>query len=175
VGNRHPLSAPFGIYRARDGHFALAVLNWRLFQQLAVVMDRPALANDPQNASDESRSANEPELRREIEAWAAGMLVTEVVAALEAAGIPAAPIWNVQQALSSPQAESREILRSFDDPRLPGLRLPTQPVRFAGAAANRTQRAPRLGEHTDLLLGDLLGFAIEKISELRAAGAFGEP
>ncbi|MEP6939456.1 MAG: CoA transferase [Rudaea sp.] len=174
VGNRHPLSAPFGIYRASDGHFALAVLNSRLFQQLAIVMERQELGDDPRNASDESRSLNEAELRCEIEAWAAGKPVAAVVAALEAAGIPAAPIWNVEQALASPQAVSREILRAFDDPRLPGLRLPTQPVRFGGAADNQTQRAPRLGEHTEELLAGLLGFAKARIDELRAAGAFGE-
>jgi CoA:oxalate CoA-transferase len=57
VGNRHPLSAPFGVYRAQDGHFALAVLNKKLFDALAGAMARPELASDPRFATDESRSS----------------------------------------------------------------------------------------------------------------------
>lgn len=175
VGNRHPLSAPFGIYRARDGHYALAVLNERLFRQLAVVMNTPALADDPRYASDEARSANESALRETIEAWGADQTTGEIVAKLEAAGIPTAPIWNVAQALASPQAVARELLRPVADSRLPGLELPTQPVHFSGAAVNRANRAPRLGEHTEALLENLLGCGAQRIVELRAAGAFGEP
>ena len=63
MGNRHPLSAPFGVYRARDGHYALAVLNKKLFDATAAAMDLPELASDPRFASDETRSANEPALR----------------------------------------------------------------------------------------------------------------
>ena len=174
VGNRHPLSAPFGIYRASDGHFALAVLNGRLFRQLATVMNRATLNDDPRYASDEARSENEPALRAEIESWASGKTCDAVVAALEAAGIPAAPIWNIAQALSSPQATSRGILRRVEDARLPDLKLPTQPVHFSGAPPNRAGRAPRLGEHTDALLGDLLGYAADRIAELRSTGALGE-
>ena len=63
VGNRHPLSAPFGVYRAQDGHFALAVLNPKLFEALAGAMGQPALVADPRFASDETRSEHEPALR----------------------------------------------------------------------------------------------------------------
>ncbi|MDM0014352.1 CoA transferase [Variovorax sp. J22P168] len=174
VGNRHPLSAPFGVYRAEDGHFALAVLNKKLFDALAAAMQMPELALDPRFASDESRSAHEPALRALIEGWAGADPVAEVVGRLDAAGVPAAPIWNIAQALESPQAEARELLRAVEDERLPGLRLPTQPVRFGGAASNRTERAPALGEHTDELLASLLGCGLDKLAELRAAGAFGD-
>jgi CoA:oxalate CoA-transferase len=64
-------------------------------------------------------------------------------------------------------------LRTVEDPRLPELKLPTQPVRFAGAAPNRACRAPRLGEHTNALLEDVLNYAAEKIAALRSAGALG--
>jgi hypothetical protein len=71
-----------------------------------------------------------------------------VVARLEAAGVPAAPIWNIEQALNSEQIRSRGLLCEVEDERLPGLQLPTQPVHFNGALPNRAQRAPALGEHT---------------------------
>jgi len=173
VGNRHPLSAPFGVYRARDGHFALAVLNKKLFDATVQAMELPQLAGDPRFATDEARSAHEPALRAALEAWAMQHEVAEVVARLEAAGVPVAPIWNIAQALESAQIQARGLLREVEDERLPGLRLPTQPVHFGGAAANRAQRAPALGEHTELLLSSWLDRSGEAIAALREAGALG--
>lgn len=173
VGNRHPLSAPFGVYRARDGHFALAVLNKKLFDATAMAMDLPEFVDDPRYATDEARSANEPGLRAAIEGWAAQRDVADVVATLDTAGVPVAPIWNIEQALESPQIQARGLLHSVEDERLPGLRLPTQPVHFSGAAPNRAERAPALGEHTDLLLASWLGRSREAITVLREAGVMG--
>jgi CoA:oxalate CoA-transferase len=173
VGNRHPLSAPFGVYRARDGHFALAVLNNKLFAALAAVLGQPEMADDPRFANDESRSERDALLRHVIEAWAATRDVAEVVACIDAAGVPVSPLWNIAEALGSAQAQARGLLQSVDDPELPDLRLPTQPVRFNGAAANRTVRAPALGEHSEAVLARLLGLGAGMIDELRSAGAFG--
>ncbi|MEQ1701689.1 MAG: CoA transferase [Ilumatobacteraceae bacterium] len=173
VGNRHPLSAPFGVYRAGTGYFAVAVLNNKLFETFAVAIGRPEFATDPRFASDSDRSEHEPILREAIEAWAAGIDADAAVALMEAAGVPSAPIWNIEQALQSPQAQARGLVRDVDDDRLPGLRLPSQPVQFTGSAANRVTRAPRLGEHTDSILSTLLGATAERLAELQALGAFG--
>jgi CoA:oxalate CoA-transferase len=173
VGNRHPLSAPFGVYKAKDGHFALAVLNRKLFAALANAIGQPAWGQDETLASDEQRSAREPELRAAIEAWAGDHSVEAVVAIIEQAGVPVAPIWNIAQALESPQALARNLLQPADDERLPGLRLPVQPVRFGGSAPSQPTRAPALGEHTEDLLGTLLGLSLEKLAELKAAGVVG--
>ena len=131
VGNRHPLSAPFGVYTAADGHYVVAVLNNKLFAQLCAVIGQPALAHDPRFASDELRSQNEPALRAAIEAWSGALTVDQVVQHLEAAAVPTAPIWNVAQALNSPQSQHRGVLQAVDDPQLPGLRLPSQPLQFS--------------------------------------------
>ncbi len=173
VGNRHPLSAPFGVYKARDGHFALAVLNLKLFKALAQAIEQPDLALDAGLATDDQRSAREPELRAAIEAWAAGYSVEEVVARIESAGVPVAPIWNIGQALASPQAQARQLLHPVDDERLPGLQLPVQPVRFGDMAPPAPKRAPRLGEHSEELLTTLLGLSAQRLNELKAAGVLG--
>ncbi len=173
VGNRHPLSAPFGVYTASDGHCVVAVLNNKLFAQLCAVIGQPALATDPRFASDELRSQNEPALRAAIEAWSGALTVDQVVSQLEAAAVPTAPIWNVAQALNSPQSLHRGVLQAVDDPQLPGLRLPSQPLQFSAYERVPVQRAPRLGEHTDLTLQRVLGLAADKVAELRALGAFG--
>ena len=85
----------------------------------------------------------------------------------------AAPIWNVRQALASEQSVFRGVLTDTSDSRLPGLQLPSQPIKFSAFGHNRVTRAPRLGEHTDQALHELLGLAHDRIAELRAAGTFG--
>ena len=162
------------MYRAKDGHFALAVLNHKLFTALAQTIGHPDLSSDARYATDENRSLHEPQLRTLIETWAQQHAVADVVAQLDAAGVPAAPIWNIEQALQSPQVQARGFLRSVDDPQLPNLQLPTQPVHFSASAPNRSERAPRLGEHTDSVLQHWLGRSQEALSLLRASGALGQ-
>ena len=70
-------------------------------------------------------------------------------------------------------ALARELLRPVDDERLPELRLPTQPVRFGGAAPNLAGRAPALGEHTHDVLAALLDCGADRLAELQALGVFG--
>jgi CoA:oxalate CoA-transferase len=173
VGNRHPLSAPFGAYRARDGHYVLAVLNDKLFAQLCQVIDRPELVLDPRFASDEGRSAHEPVLRDAIETWSSQQTVAEVTHKFETAQVPVAPIWNVEQALHSATCRERGFLSPVEDPILPGLHLPSQPLHFSAYPKQAVERAPRLGEHTEQTLQQLLGLSVEQLSDLRACGALG--
>jgi CoA:oxalate CoA-transferase len=173
VGNRHPLSAPFGVFRAQDGPFVLAVLTHRFFAALATVVGRPDWIDDPRYATDADRCAAEAELRAGIETWSRARPVAEVCALLDAAGVPAAPIATLVDALDSPQAAARQLLQAVDDPRLPGLRLPVQPVKFTGSAASVPRRAPALGEHSAQIMTTLLGLGAERVAELAAAGIFG--
>ncbi|MEZ0603325.1 CaiB/BaiF CoA transferase family protein [Paraburkholderia sp. IW21] len=175
VGNRHPSSAPFGAYRAHDGFYVVAVLNNKLFGAFASAIGEPHLSSDPRYASDASRCLHEADLRACIEAWSSQRSVAEVNRILGAAGIPVAPIRNVQQALESEQAKVRSLLTEL--PRgtgreKPPLRLPSQPVKFSAYGANRVTAAPRLGEHTvEILHG--LHLDATRIAELRMQGALG--
>ena len=170
VGNRHPSSAPFGAYRASDGHFVVAVLNNKLFGRLADAINHPELADDPRFASDTSRCAHEAELRVRIEQWAATRSVADVNATLSDAGIPAAPIQNIQQALDSEHARTRGLLVDTVAADGSTVRMPAQPLKFSAYATTRTTRAPRIGEHTSTVLEDLLGLDASAIALLAAAG-----
>lgn len=82
-----------------------------------------------------NRDTKYARLCERIESWSGARTVTEVVAIIEAADVPVTPIWNIELALHSPQALARQILQPVNDPALPGLELPTQPVRFARRCA----------------------------------------
>ena len=96
-GNRHALSAPFGVYAAKNGNFALAVLNDTQFATLAETIDAPALVEDPRFASDLKRRQHEPALACFIEQWAAEFPPSMVVQSLSQAGIPASEISNAMK------------------------------------------------------------------------------
>ncbi len=170
VGNRHPLSAPFGVFKANNGFYVLAVLNDKIFHAMLDAMQLGPLKTDARFASDSARASNEAALRVEIEAWSGHKTVAEVVSKLEAQGIPAAQIANIESALSSPQAQARNIVRPVQGGRVPGLALPTQPAKFSGHTPNEIQGAPGLGEHNAEVLHTWLGLASEKIAALKEIG-----
>jgi CoA:oxalate CoA-transferase len=174
VGNRHATSAPFGAYRAADGHFVVAVLNNKLFAGLADAIGQPELAADPRFASDASRCAHEAELRACIERWAAMRTVADVNAALSAAGIPVAPIQSIRQALDSEHARTRGLLVDAASADGSTVRLPVQPLKFSAYPNTRTTRAPRLGEHTSKVLEEVLGLDAATIAAFSAQGVIAE-
>lgn len=147
TGNRHALSAPFGVYPAGSGHFALAVLNDRLFAKFCTAIGRPDLVTDPRFATDTERRANEPALAEAITAWANRLSATEAVAVLSEAGVPASVLATAREALLSDQAAARELVTSATHPRLGPISLPEQPVHFAGFARGGRRAAPELDEH----------------------------
>jgi CoA:oxalate CoA-transferase len=147
VGNRHPLSAPFGAFRGSDRPFVLAVLNEKLFATMAAIIGKPGVAQDPRFATDALRSANEPALREIIEEWSLRRSAGEAVATLIAAGVPAAEIQTMQQALDSGHAAARDPLQRMTHPVAGEIRTLEQPVRFDGAPRGGLAAAPLLGEH----------------------------
>jgi CoA:oxalate CoA-transferase len=170
VGNRHPLSAPFGVFKANDGFYVLAVLNDKIFHGMLDALQRTDLKTDARFADDSLRAANEAALRAEIERWSGAQSVAAVVSIMEAAGVPAAKIANIESALQSPQAQARELLRPVQGGRVPGLTLPSQPAKFSGHTAAPIRGAPGLGEHNADVLGAWLGIAKERIAELHQIG-----
>lgn len=131
VGNRHPISAPFGAFKARDGMFMLAVLNDKLMRALAAVIDEPLLMSNPQFATDELRFHNEGALRAYIENWSGGRTAHEAVELLLAAGVPAAEVLDAKQA----------------NALVGNTRSQGQPVLFSGVVNAPFAPAPKLDEH----------------------------
>lgn len=170
TGNRHPLSTPFGGFRAADGHLVIAVLTEEQFARLAEAIGRPELTSDPRFASDAARTRNEPALRAIIEGWTAGRPVAEAVACLTQAGVPAAPILDIAAASASEQTRARGLIRRLPHARLGDYPAVTQPVRFDGRAPAVASGAPAFGAASKDVLTRLAGLDEAAIAGLRAAG-----
>ncbi len=106
-GNDHPNISPYQVVPTKDGHIILAVGNDGQFQRFCKVIDRPDLAENPNFGSNQSRVTNRVSLTVEIEASLAGWASADLLAALEAATVPAGPINSVGQAFEDPQIKAR--------------------------------------------------------------------
>lgn len=148
VGNRHPLSAPFGAFRTGDGHIVVAVLNEKLFEQFCGVIGRPDLLADPRFKSDAERTANEAALRTAFEEWSTARSTQDAIAALSAAGVPAAAIDDVGTAVDSEHTSVRNMFRPAT---LNGatMRVPEQPAIFSTMLRGAPTHVPKLGEDAD--------------------------
>ncbi|PSC05369.1 CoA transferase [Alsobacter soli] len=155
VGNRHPLSTPFGCFRTSDGQAVIAVLNRGQFQRLAALIGKPEIADDPRFASDSSRTENEPALRALIEDWSGRLTTEEAVAALAGQGLPTAPIWDIARAAGSEHASARGLVSLLRHPVLGQAPVVGQPVRFDGAKPVAETAAPALGGDLDDVLKEL--------------------
>lgn len=155
VGNRHPLSTPFGCFATRDGQVVIAVLNPRQFTALATLIGAPEAAQDPRFATDETRTAHEPALKALIEDWSRQLSTEQAIAALSGAGLPAAPIWDIAQAADNPHAIARGLVTPLPHAVLGQAPVVGQPVRFNGEKPVSATAAPQLGADRATILRDL--------------------
>lgn len=145
VGNRHPLSTPFGCFACADGQAVIAVLGDRQWQALCTLIGQPQAATDPRFTTDENRTAHEPLVKAMIEDWSRPQPAAAVVAALSSAGIPTAQVQTLAEATASPHAVARGLVTDLPHATLGSAKTVGQPVRFDGIKPIAARSAPALG------------------------------
>jgi CoA:oxalate CoA-transferase len=135
--------------------FVLAVLNEKLFAQLAQCIGKPGIVGDPRFATDADRLRHETELRAIIESWSLGLAAKEAVDTLIDSGVPAAEIGDIGAALDCANAASRGVIQRALHPELGPIDVPEQPARFSGVDRGGLRPAPRLDEHRQEILKEL--------------------
>ncbi|HEV8298046.1 MAG TPA: CoA transferase, partial [Acidimicrobiales bacterium] len=178
LGNRGPLAAPQGAYRAagHDEWVALAVGNDQEWHALRKVMGDPAWARDARFDSAAGRRAAHDDIDAGVAAWCATLDVRDVVDDLLAAGVPAGRVTRAWEVHENPQLRARGFFDTLEH-RVIGThdRYPGLPFRWSEADApwHRTA-APTLGEHNDAILRGVLDLDDEAMHGLRTAGVIGE-
>jgi CoA:oxalate CoA-transferase len=156
TGSRHPVITPFDVFQAKDGPIAIACANEHLYQSLCDAIDRPALKSDPHFDSLFARFANHAALKRELEAALALKSVAEWVAALRAAGVPAAPIHTMADVVKDPQLNARGMFVEVDDPDMGKLKMSGSAFKISGYQQAPTRPpAPNLDEARADVLAEL--------------------
>lgn len=166
-GSEHPSIVPYRAYRAADGYLMMGALNQHFWSNLCRAMDLEELEHDPRFATNADRVAHRDELNAIIEERLTQRTVAEWVADFETADVPAAPINNVAQALTDPQVEALGLIRHFDHPDAGRIPIVGPVAEFEGTPLSIRRPAPMLGEHTDEVLGEVLGLGSEELQTLR--------
>jgi formyl-CoA transferase len=164
--------APFGAFRATDGHVAIGVIGPAVWRRFAAAIGRPDLADDPELADGIARARNlESKLRPVIDGWLADRTKLEAATILCEAGVPAAPVMNARDITESEHFVSRRMLVEFDYPGAGTVRVAGSPIKLGDDLAAPVRRPPLLGEQTEAVLAGLAGLDQEQIGELRREGA----
>lgn len=168
-----PRLAPFGTYRTRDGFVAICAPMEVFAKPLFPAIGRPELNSDPRFSTRDARVVNVRELDRIIEDYTQSFTSSEVIATLEAAGVPCAQVRNTDQAVRDPRVVSRGETVKLAHPKygevddVYGMGMP---LKFSGAQVGFDQPPPGVGEHNEAIYGGLLGYSSERIAELRRDG-----
>jgi crotonobetainyl-CoA:carnitine CoA-transferase CaiB-like acyl-CoA transferase len=169
VGNHHPLTAPMGVYRAKDGFFNLAVGNDDMWRRFCKVLDRPELADDARFGGMLSRVKHRQVLDPLLEEAFARRSVAEWVEALNAAGVASGPIYTVDQVFADPQIRQADLVREVTNAAWGPHKVLALPVHLSRTPAVVERAAPMTGEHTREVLGTL-GYEPAEIDAWLAEG-----
>lgn len=173
TGQTAPRLAPFGIYPASDGYAAICAPMDGFAHKLFQTMGRTDLLDDQRFRTRDQRVRHGREVDALIVSWTQEHKLAELLAKLEAGGVPAAEVRDPSAAVRDPRVVARgetvllthPIFGAVEEVYGTGV-----PIRFSDAVVGFDKPAPSIGEHSDEVYGDLLGYSADKIARLRDEG-----
>jgi len=174
-GNSPNGSPSVGLYEASDGPFYIACANDRLYRRLVTdVLERPELMTDPRFVTRKERWANKEKLRTIIAEVFAGDCLENWMAKMKKANIPAGYLRTVEQGFNAPEARERDRLSRIPHPKAGWVPNIEAPIAMQLTPTVTPVAAPLLGQHTNEVLRDILGYDESRIAALGRAGVFGK-
>ena len=174
IGNRDANAAPHGCYPClgEDRWCAIAVTSDEEWQALCQALGRPGLGRERRFSTLASRKAHEEELDSIVEAWTTGRTPEEVMARLQAAGVPAGLVATSQDLMADPQLRERGFFTLLQHPLIGPYRCPASPFKLSATPGVPQGPSPLVGQHTECVLRELLRLSDEEIAAYAAQGAF---
>jgi formyl-CoA transferase/CoA:oxalate CoA-transferase len=171
MGSSHASVVPYQALATRDGHLIVAVFSEKFWAGFCRAAGAVEWEKDPRFATNRDRVAHRETLGALIAARFAGDTTDTWLARLHAEGVPAAPINAIDRVLDDPQVKHREMVIELEHPRHGTLPTLGTPIKVDAELGLEVTPPATLGEHTDEILGDLLGYPPERIAALRTARA----
>lgn len=163
-------AVPLGHFRTKDDKWvAFACTTDKLFERLCRAMGRPELASSHLYGSQTQRLDNRHEVNQLVAAWAGSLNREEILSLCLAAGAPCGPLNTIADILGDRQFIARRNLVAMEIPESDGdvILIPNIMPRLSETPGRIENLGPKLGEHTNSVLKDLLGFSDEQVSTLR--------
>jgi crotonobetainyl-CoA:carnitine CoA-transferase CaiB-like acyl-CoA transferase len=170
IGNRHASIAPYETYHARDGFVNIACGNDSMWPRFCKALGFDDLLADVRFAKNADRVANRPALNAQIEPRLVDMTVAEVIAKLGEAGVPAGPVFTLDQVFADPQAEHLRMAQPTPHPKVADLRTTGVPYQLSETPAEVRLPPPLLGQHTAEVLREV-GYDEAAVARLSGSAA----
>ena len=171
TGNIMPGITPSNTHTTRDGkHVAIGGNGDAIFRRFMAAIGRPDLAADPGLADNAGRDGRRDEIYGAVDVWCAAHDEAEVLAALEAAQVPASRVYSAADMFADPQFLAREMIQTALRADGKPLKVPGIVPKLSATPGSTEWLGPALGEHTDSILA-ALGYGAEDIAALRAEEA----
>ena len=140
-----------------------------MFERLCGALGRAEWAGDPRFATRQDRRENAHVLEAELEGWFGARTTADAVAALSAHSVPCAPINDTAAAADDPHLAAREAMVEVQDPEAGTMWVTGKMIKF-GRTPMEVGPAPAVGEHTEQILTETLGYSKRRVTELAQAG-----
>ena len=174
LGTAYKALLPYQTFRTKTRDLALAVGSEKLWKIFCPVIGCPELAADPRFRSNGARDANRQSLVTKLQEVFLTRTYEDWEALLVENGIPVGTVNSIAEVVRHPQVKARGALVEMDHPSVGKVQVVGVPVRLSATPGSVRIPSPRLGQHTDEVLRELLDLSAPEIAALRAAGAIGD-
>jgi formyl-CoA transferase len=164
AGNNHPTSIPTGVYKTRDGYMNLAVTGTKIWTRMCEAIGAPQLATHADYSTSALRSKNRDKLHDLLEEYLVKNDTAFWIDALNKAGVPAGPIYSIDQAFADAQVKELGMVQ-----KVGGIPYLGQPVTLSRTPSTAVAHPPKQGEHTTEVLKEF-GYRDGEIEQLRKKG-----
>jgi formyl-CoA transferase/CoA:oxalate CoA-transferase len=168
-GSQHPNLVPYGTFPAQDGSIIVACLTNGFWERICRALGMQEYATDTRFDTLEKRRDNRAVVNEIISGFTRQKTVQELADLFTEHQVPNAPILGINDALAQPQAIAREMVVEVNHQALGNIPIVNRSIKFPGDTQPDPTAPPVIGQHTDEILADILGFKPEKIEQLRAA------
>jgi formyl-CoA transferase len=171
AGNFHPTSIPTGVYKARDGYMNIAVFGSKIWERFCDILEAPQWVTDPRYCDKHSRSVNRDALNAEINERLAKQDRAYWIERLNDGGVACGLINSMDEVFNEPQVQHLKMVKDVVSVHQGPQRLVGQPVQLERTPSTIARAAPRRGEHSVEILGEL-GLDDQTLAALKSKGVF---
>jgi crotonobetainyl-CoA:carnitine CoA-transferase CaiB-like acyl-CoA transferase len=167
LGNRHPTIVPYETFTAADGEFVLAVGNDEQWRRFCVEAGFP---EDERFATNRLRVVNYDDLKPRLAAVLRTRTRDEWITRFKAAAVPCGSVRDLQEVFADPQVEARSMVAEVEHAVAGVLKVLGTPLKLSDTPGSIRTAPPVLGQHTDTVLVNDLGFTLNQVADLRGKG-----
>jgi crotonobetainyl-CoA:carnitine CoA-transferase CaiB-like acyl-CoA transferase len=167
MGNAHPNIVPYQTFQTADGFIILTIGNDSQFADFCEVANCQTLIGDPRFATNQVRVQNREFVIEQLAAIIKAKNSEFWLQQLEIKGVPCGPINDIAQVFDNPQIKHRKMLNELTHPENGKVPTVANPINFSRTPITYKQAPPNLGEHTEDVLTELLGYDGKAIGRLR--------